>query len=208
MMSSTCSSQGTVLFHGYVETTMDALQLIFEAQQGVISHITHCLNHTEWQSMIKSGAIFIFSVKEGGIRQWTGMIRPACQVWDSHCFKDGLLWSPSSMIGNFSVGGIFVQKRQTQKLVYSRFTDKYMKPAAEETTIRHTQSSLRDSLKRYLLMLLLSSNIAESHAIFGDYHSENRTAWLLFHIVLHIWRCSWWKTEGISQICFLMFLLM
>ncbi|GLB44814.1 putative gti1/Pac2 family protein [Lyophyllum shimeji] len=37
--------------------------------------------------MIKSGAVFVFSVEESGIKRWT----------------DGLLWSPSRIVGNFLV---------------------------------------------------------------------------------------------------------
>ncbi|KAJ3760128.1 Gti1/Pac2 family-domain-containing protein [Lentinula raphanica] len=86
MTSNSCSPD-VPPFHGYVETTTNALRLIHAARQGVIPRITRRLNDTERRSMIKSGAVFIFSVEESGIKRWT----------------DGLLWSPSRIVGNFLV---------------------------------------------------------------------------------------------------------
>ncbi|XP_006458985.1 hypothetical protein AGABI2DRAFT_191073 [Agaricus bisporus var. bisporus H97] len=74
-------------FIGYVETTVHALRLIHAARQGVIPRITRRLNDSERRTMIKSGAVFVFSVEESGIKRWT----------------DGLLWSPSRIVGNFLV---------------------------------------------------------------------------------------------------------
>ncbi|TFK73284.1 hypothetical protein BDN72DRAFT_854934 [Pluteus cervinus] len=74
-------------FTGYVETTVNALRLIHAARQGIIPRITRRLNDTERRTMIKSGAVFVFSVEESGIKRWT----------------DGLLWSPSRIVGNFLV---------------------------------------------------------------------------------------------------------
>ncbi|KAJ3546071.1 hypothetical protein NMY22_g2194 [Coprinellus aureogranulatus] len=74
-------------FIGYVETTVNALRLIHAARQGVIPRITRRLNDNERRTMIKSGAVFVFSVEESGIKRWT----------------DGLLWSPSRIVGNFLV---------------------------------------------------------------------------------------------------------
>ncbi|KAJ7056777.1 Gti1/Pac2 family-domain-containing protein [Mycena amicta] len=74
-------------FYGSVETTMNALRLIHAARQGIIPRITRRLNDAERRTMIKSGAVFVFSVEESGIKRWT----------------DGLLWSPSRIVGNFLV---------------------------------------------------------------------------------------------------------
>ncbi|KAF9532675.1 Gti1/Pac2 family-domain-containing protein [Crepidotus variabilis] len=74
-------------FTGYVETTVNALRLIHAARQGVIPRINRRLNDAERRTMIKSGAVFVFSVEESGIKRWT----------------DGLLWSPSRIVGNFLV---------------------------------------------------------------------------------------------------------
>lgn len=61
------------LFIGYVETTGHALRLIHAARQGVIPRITRRLNDSERRTMIKSGAVFVFSVEESGIKRWTGI---------------------------------------------------------------------------------------------------------------------------------------
>jgi Gti1/Pac2 family transcription factor len=81
------SSSDVKPFVGYVETTLHALRLIYAARQGVIPRITRRLNDAERKSMIQSGAVFVFGVEESGIKRWT----------------DGLLWSPSRIVGNFLV---------------------------------------------------------------------------------------------------------
>ncbi|KAF5341372.1 hypothetical protein D9758_012281 [Tetrapyrgos nigripes] len=86
-MTSSTSSPDVPPFHGYVETTVHALRLIHAARQGIIPRITRRLNDAERRAMVKSGAVFIFSVEESGIKRWT----------------DGLLWSPSRIVGNFLV---------------------------------------------------------------------------------------------------------
>lgn len=73
-------------FTGFVETTYDAL-LVFEAgRRGLIPRVTRRLTEDE-RSMVKSGAVFIFDESESGIKRWT----------------DGLVWSPSRILGNFLV---------------------------------------------------------------------------------------------------------
>ncbi|THU79531.1 hypothetical protein K435DRAFT_631988, partial [Dendrothele bispora CBS 962.96] len=74
-------------FHGYVETTVQALRLIYAAHQSLIPRTTRRLNDLERRSLIKSGAVFIYGVEESGIKRWT----------------DGLLWSASRKAGNFLV---------------------------------------------------------------------------------------------------------
>lgn len=54
---------------------------------GLIPRIVRRLSDPERKSMIKSGAIFVFSVEESGVKRWT----------------DGLTWSPSRIMGNFLV---------------------------------------------------------------------------------------------------------
>ncbi|KAH9945420.1 Gti1/Pac2 family-domain-containing protein [Epithele typhae] len=73
------------LFEGFVDTTMDALRLIEAARRGMIPRITRRLNDFERRNMVKSGAVFIFSVDESGIKRWT----------------EGLAWSQSRISGNF-----------------------------------------------------------------------------------------------------------
>ena len=74
-------------FYGFVETTGDALRLIQAAREGIIPRITRRLNDLERRAMIRSGAIFIFSDEESGIKRWT----------------EGLSWSASRIVGNFLV---------------------------------------------------------------------------------------------------------
>jgi hypothetical protein len=86
-MMSSSSSPPTVSFHGFVETTGQALQLINAARQGVISRITRRLSDSERRTMIHSGAVFVFSLEESGIKRWI----------------DGLSWSRSRRSGDFLV---------------------------------------------------------------------------------------------------------
>ena len=74
-------------FYGFIESTGDALRLIQAARQGVVPRITRRLNDLERRTMIRSGAIFIFSDEESGIKRWT----------------EGLSWSASRIVGNFLV---------------------------------------------------------------------------------------------------------
>ncbi|KAJ7712014.1 Gti1/Pac2 family-domain-containing protein [Mycena maculata] len=74
-------------FHGVVETTTNALRLIHAARLGVIPRICRRLNPAERETLVKSGSVFVFCVEESRICRWT----------------DGLLWSPSRILGNFLV---------------------------------------------------------------------------------------------------------
>ncbi|KAJ6628367.1 hypothetical protein B0H10DRAFT_1991065 [Mycena sp. CBHHK59/15] len=56
-------------FYGAVGTTVNALPC-----QGVIPRITRRLNDAECRTMIKSGAVFVFSVEESGIKHWTNKL--------------------------------------------------------------------------------------------------------------------------------------
>ena len=71
-MASSSSQPSIPPFIGYVETTLNALRLVHAARQGVIPRITRRLNDTERRTMIRSGAVFVFSVEESGIKRWTG----------------------------------------------------------------------------------------------------------------------------------------
>lgn len=84
------SSSDIQPFHGYVDTTEDALRLIEAARRGVLPRVTRRLNELERRSMIRSGAVFVFSVEESGIKRWT----------------EGLAWSQSRISGNFLVSNM------------------------------------------------------------------------------------------------------
>lgn len=81
-------------FYGFIESTGDALRLIQAARQGVVPRITRRLNDLERRTMIRSGAIFIFSDEESGIKRWT----------------EGLSWSASRIVGNFLVSSFLDHK--------------------------------------------------------------------------------------------------
>ncbi|KAI8334596.1 Gti1/Pac2 family-domain-containing protein [Chlamydoabsidia padenii] len=73
-------------FYGYVETTKDSLLLLEACRQGVLPRVTRRLQEQE-RHLVKSGAVFCFDENESGIKRWT----------------DGLVWSPSRILGNFLI---------------------------------------------------------------------------------------------------------
>lgn len=60
------------------------------ARRGILPRVTRRLNELERRSMIRSGAVFVFSVEESGIKCWT----------------EGLAWSQSRISGNFLVSAL------------------------------------------------------------------------------------------------------
>lgn len=76
-------------FRGYIETTYDSLLVFEAARRGMIPRVTRRLIERE-RGMVQSGAVFVFDEQESGIRRWT----------------DGLVWSPSRILGNFLVSGV------------------------------------------------------------------------------------------------------
>lgn len=73
-------------FRGHIETTYDALLVFEAARRGMIPRVTRRLIERE-RGMIQSGAVFVFDEHESGIKRWT----------------DGMIWSPSRILGNFLV---------------------------------------------------------------------------------------------------------
>ncbi|CAG8524784.1 13184_t:CDS:2 [Acaulospora morrowiae] len=73
-------------FQGYIETTQDTL-LIFEAcRRAMLTRICRRLQEKE-RKIVTSGSVFVFDERESGIKRWT----------------DGLVWSPSRILGNFLI---------------------------------------------------------------------------------------------------------
>lgn len=100
------SSSDVLPFSGYVETTADALRLIQAARCGLIPRITRRLNELERRAMIKSGAVFVFSVEESGIKRWTDGMSSSVHLALSTISTLGTLgytWTPSRISGNFLV---------------------------------------------------------------------------------------------------------
>ncbi|KAJ6577565.1 Gti1/Pac2 family-domain-containing protein [Mycena capillaripes] len=150
------SSQPTDIppFYGAVETTMNALRLIHAARQGVIPRITRRLNDAERRSMIKSGAVFVFSVEESGIKRWT----------------DGLLWSPSRIVGNFLV------YREINERTNSRGSHKKLYPTDEQSralpTSEHGTFKPNGLIKKTITVTIEGSDLhLISYYTSADQHS-------------------------------------
>ncbi|KAL7419986.1 Global transcription regulator sge1 [Cryptotrichosporon argae] len=73
-------------FRGMINNTHDALLVFEAARRGMIPRVTRRLIDRE-RAMVQSGAVFVFDEHESGIKRWT----------------DGLLWSPSRILGNFLI---------------------------------------------------------------------------------------------------------
>ncbi|PUU79103.1 Gti1/Pac2 family-domain-containing protein [Tuber borchii] len=85
--SSSSSSSVEPTFEGFVESTRDALLLF----QGVINQTLPMVprrpHERERESLIRSGAVFVYEENSSAIKRWT----------------DGIAWSPSRIIGNFLI---------------------------------------------------------------------------------------------------------
>ncbi|PWZ01761.1 hypothetical protein BCV70DRAFT_79996 [Testicularia cyperi] len=100
------SQQAT--FDGFISSTFDAL-LIFEAvRRGNLPKITRRLRDDE-RKTIRSGTVFVFDEREANIKRWT----------------DGLIWSPSRILGNF--------------LVYREVEKKDPKPPSDQPAFVNSQ---------------------------------------------------------------------
>ncbi|KZP04898.1 hypothetical protein FIBSPDRAFT_940754 [Athelia psychrophila] len=74
-------------FHGLVDNTVHAFRLVLAAETGLVPRIIRRLSQGEHTRMVESGAVIVFNVQESGMKRW----------------RDGLLWSPSRIEGNFLV---------------------------------------------------------------------------------------------------------
>ncbi|CAK5264045.1 unnamed protein product [Mycena citricolor] len=103
-MSSSQSTDGTPFFDA-VKTTLNALHLIHAARLGIIPRVTRRPNNDERRTMIDSGAGFVFSVEESGIKRWTGVCPTHASTAASELTTaaDGLSLSPPRIVGNFLV---------------------------------------------------------------------------------------------------------
>ncbi|KAI8381116.1 Gti1/Pac2 family-domain-containing protein [Radiomyces spectabilis] len=85
-------------FHGYIETTQDCL-LVFEAcRRCLLPKISRRLQEKE-RKLVRSGSVFVFDEKESGIKRWT----------------DGLVWSPSRILGNFLIYRELDKRKEKRK---------------------------------------------------------------------------------------------
>ncbi|EGG10180.1 uncharacterized protein MELLADRAFT_115590 [Melampsora larici-populina 98AG31] len=83
-------------FHGYIQSTHDALIVFQCCRNGTYSKVTRRLHERE-RRQISSGSIFVFDEQEAGIKRWT----------------DGRVWSPSRILNNFLIYREIDQKRPT-----------------------------------------------------------------------------------------------
>ncbi|KAJ7275764.1 Gti1/Pac2 family-domain-containing protein [Mycena rebaudengoi] len=74
-------------FFGHVETTVDALRVVYAAHVGVIPRVRKRFTSQQRKAYIISGGVFVFHERESGMNRWT----------------DGLSWSPSRVDGNFLI---------------------------------------------------------------------------------------------------------
>jgi Gti1/Pac2 family transcription factor len=74
-------------YHGFIESTYDALILFEACIAGQIKHVSRRPHDRERDIVIQSGNIFIYEEKSSGIKRWT----------------DGISWSPSRILGNFLI---------------------------------------------------------------------------------------------------------
>lgn len=77
------------------------------ARRGILPRVTRRLNELERRSMIRSGAVFVFSVEESGIKRWT----------------EGLAWSQSRISGNFLVNPLSLVMRCIRVLTDAAASD-------------------------------------------------------------------------------------
>lgn len=104
----------TRTFYGYIETTRDSLLLFEACKRGLLPRITRRLQDKE-RILIRSGTIFCFDERESGIKRWT----------------DGLVWSPSRILGNF----LIYRELQDKKSMHSPYsTDLNMMLLDKKTT--------------------------------------------------------------------------
>ena len=93
-------------FHGFVETTTDALLLFEACRRGILPKTSRRLQESE-RGAIKSGTVFIFDEKESGksFKQNVHTIMPYIYSYllstGIKRWTDGLVWSPSRILGNF-----------------------------------------------------------------------------------------------------------
>ncbi|KAF7978612.1 hypothetical protein HWV62_45352 [Athelia sp. TMB] len=74
-------------FFGLVHDTLDAFRLVLAAEAGLVPRIIERVTQVDRMHMIASGSVIVFSAQESGMRRW----------------RDGLLWTPSRISGNFLV---------------------------------------------------------------------------------------------------------
>ncbi|KAI1787638.1 Gti1/Pac2 family-domain-containing protein [Ganoderma leucocontextum] len=73
------------ILRGWIKTAKDAMLVLEAARSGIVPRVTRRFHEAEKRSIIQSGAIFVFTEEESGIKRWT----------------DPYLWTASRMQGCF-----------------------------------------------------------------------------------------------------------
>jgi len=105
VMSSSSFYPNAKPYVGLVENTVQALRLVQAVRLGVVPRIIRRLNDTERKEKIFSGAVFVFTVEESGMKRWT----------------DGRLWSPSRIDGNFLVSSRYSHRLRRSYVSITRY---------------------------------------------------------------------------------------
>ncbi|KAF2866481.1 Gti1/Pac2 family-domain-containing protein [Massariosphaeria phaeospora] len=71
-------------WHGYLDTTKDAMTIVEAALQGRLSHISRRPHDKERAEMLTSGTVLVYEENASGIKRWT----------------DAVHWSPSRVMNN------------------------------------------------------------------------------------------------------------
>ena len=77
------------ILRGWIKTARDAMLVLEATRAGIVPRVTRRFHEAEKRSIIQSGAIFVFTEEESGIKRWT----------------DPYLWTASRMQGCFLVSG-------------------------------------------------------------------------------------------------------
>ncbi|KAL1931706.1 hypothetical protein VTP01DRAFT_9849 [Rhizomucor pusillus] len=148
-------------FHGYIASTKDSL-IVFEAcRRGLLPRVTRRLQEQE-RHLVQSGAVFCFDENESGIKRWT----------------DGLVWSPSRILGNFLVyreldkranpidgygdntsGLQNLSDRQRERALVGSLTDSYR--FKKDGLIKKSMSLVVDGVQQHLVSYYRKNDVLE-----------------------------------------------
>lgn len=142
--NNTSPVQLTPTYHGFIESTYDALVLFEACLTGVIAHVPRRPHDREREHVIKSGNIFIYEESTSGIKRWT----------------DGISWSPSRILGNFLI------YRQLQKPFGPGEKKKALKKPKSQNGICKSSTQNNGRAKNSLMQVY--TNPSASNGAYGD----------------------------------------
>lgn len=176
-------------FHGYIASTKDSL-IVFEAcRRGLLPRVTRRLQEKE-RHLVQSGAVFCFDENESGkqaygvflfglgpLRQWHVYIKYLLYVGIKR-WTDGLVWSPSRILGNFLVyreldkranpidgygdntsGLQNLSDRQRERALVGSLTDSYR--FKKDGLIKKSMSLVVDGVQQHLVSYYRKNDVLE-----------------------------------------------